>query len=312
MAVQTFPLITAVTINDLEDKYVRVSWFHEIAAGTSGAVTIPAGGTIVLDAFAGGVDALVSTMANSYPTWDSPLTSGGSVVAATLDSVGNYTLSATPSAYPVALIYQYRVSLANVDETKMLGSSQAETSQDVNREASPTFAGLTLNGPVALPKILTPGDPAPGYLALYAKADDKPYTKTSAGVEAALGGGGGAGGAHNDLSGLQGGTTAEYYHLTAAEHTALGGAAPSEAEIDFGTKPVTAKSFTITDASVSAASKIQVSPSSATANGRAGTDDMEWDGLILSASGNVGSINLNVVAVPGPVVGKRKIYYTVR
>lgn len=89
------------------------------------------------------------------------------------------------------------------------------------------------------------------------------------------------------------------------------GATLFDAEIDFGTKPVYAKSFTIVDTSVSVASKVRVSPSSSTATGRVGNDDMEWDGLLMSASGNAGSINLNVVAVPGPVVGKRKIYYSV-
>jgi hypothetical protein len=188
MAVQTWPLITAITLNDLEDKYVRVSWFHEIAAGTSGAITIPPGGTVVLDAFAGGVDALSSTMENGYPTWDSPLTASGSVVAATLDSVGNYTLSATPSAYPVALIYQYRVSLANVDETKMLGSSQADTYQGLSPDDAPKFAGLTLSGPEVLKTQATPSNPAAGFVAFYVKNDGILYALTSGGTELPVGG----------------------------------------------------------------------------------------------------------------------------
>ena len=43
-------------------------------------------------------------------------------------------------------------------------------------------------------------------------------------VGAAAGGGGGGVSVHNDLTGLQGGTTGEYYHLTSAEYADLGSA----------------------------------------------------------------------------------------
>ena len=102
---------------NLEAKYVRVTWFESLASGTSGTLTLPPGAAIVLDAFAGGVDALCSQVAGGMPTYDSPVTAGGAVVAATLDAVGNWTLSGAPSAYPVALIYEYRVTLGDLDDT---------------------------------------------------------------------------------------------------------------------------------------------------------------------------------------------------
>ena len=173
---------------NLEAKYVRVTWFESLASGTSGTITIPTGGTLVLDAFAGGVDCLVSSVADAFPTYETPLTAGGQVVAATLDSSGNWTLSGTPSAYPVALIYQYRVTLSDLDDTKMLGAVMADTSQDVSTGAIPTFGGVKLNGAETFQEIATPGNPASGYRSFYAKADGKLYTLDSAGTEAEVGG----------------------------------------------------------------------------------------------------------------------------
>jgi len=85
----------------------------------------------------------------------------------------------------------------------------------------------------------------------------------------------------------------------------------TEVEIDFGTVPVPSKSFTITDANIKATSVIDVLASAKTATGRVGTDDMEWDGLSLSAVPASGSMIVYAVANPGPVVGKRKIHYRV-
>lgn len=93
-----------------------------------------------------------------------------------------------------------------------------------------------------------------------------------------------------------------------------GGSTPisiTEVEIDFGTKPVPSKSFTVTDPLVSATSKISLVPSAKTATGRVNTDDMEWDGLSLAAVAGTGSFTVYAVANPGPVVGKRVINYIV-
>jgi len=85
----------------------------------------------------------------------------------------------------------------------------------------------------------------------------------------------------------------------------------TETEIDFGTQPVPSKSFTIADSNIKSTSVIDVLASAKTATGRVGTDDMEWDGLSLSAVPATGSMIVYAVANPGPVVGKRKIHYRV-
>lgn len=94
-----------------------------------------------------------------------------------------------------------------------------------------------------------------------------------------------------------------------------GGSAPpgtftvSEAEIDFGTKPVTSKSFTVVDASIVASSKIMVVGSGNTATGRVG-NDYEWDSVNYTAKGETGTFTLKAVCNSGHLIGKRKILYT--
>ena len=84
--------------------------------------------------------------------------------------------------------------------------------------------------------------------------------------------------------------------------------AVTQVDIDLGTVPVYSKSITVTAASCEPTFNVLVSPSADPATGR-GSDDNLWDGLILSAVAGTGSFTLHVVAVPGPVSGKRLINY---
>lgn len=88
------------------------------------------------------------------------------------------------------------------------------------------------------------------------------------------------------------------------------GASWSETEIDFGSTPTWDKTFTITDGTVSGSSKIMVLPSGNVGTDRVG-NDWEWDSLMLSALAGSGQFTLSALAMPGPVVGKRKVFYTV-
>lgn len=87
-----------------------------------------------------------------------------------------------------------------------------------------------------------------------------------------------------------------------------GGLSLTEIEVDFGSKPIKSKKFTITDASITGASKIIVSPSGNVATGRVG-DDWEWDSISTSAKAGTGQFVLTCFA-SGKVAGKRKFYYT--
>lgn len=84
--------------------------------------------------------------------------------------------------------------------------------------------------------------------------------------------------------------------------------AVTETEVDFGSTPVTEKTFTVTDAGVTAASKIMCLESGNVATGRVGADSL-WDSIIYSALGASGSFTLYARA-SNAVVGKRKLFYT--
>lgn len=97
-----------------------------------------------------------------------------------------------------------------------------------------------------------------------------------------------------------------------------GGSGPSgnpvtRAEIDFGTPdPRRELRTTIVDALVTPTSKILVWSSGEAATGRPAAD-ADWDQLILSAVAAPagGSFTLFAMAVPGPILGRRVIFYQV-
>jgi hypothetical protein len=104
------------------ETYVKCLWFESISSGTSGTLTVPTQGTVVLDQWAAGVDALASTISSGVPAFVSPSTAGGVTITATLNSAAAWTISGTPSAYPIAIVYVYQVKLRYLDYTKTLGS----------------------------------------------------------------------------------------------------------------------------------------------------------------------------------------------
>lgn len=81
-----------------------------------------------------------------------------------------------------------------------------------------------------------------------------------------------------------------------------------EAEIDFGPVAVRSKTFTVTDAGVSPASRIVAVQSGAAATGRS-ADENEGDALVLRCVPGAGSFTLYTTAIEGPVAGKFKINY---
>jgi hypothetical protein len=89
-----------------------------------------------------------------------------------------------------------------------------------------------------------------------------------------------------------------------------GGGTWTEVEVDFGSAPVYGAEFTITDAAITAASKMQVLPCGKAATGRT-ADDWAWDGAAFAANPGVGSAICYAQFLPGPVVGLRKVQYSV-
>lgn len=104
------------------------------------------------------------------------------------------------------------------------------------------------------------------------------------------------------------GSTATFFRSDMTQAAPTASVAITETEVDFGTKPVTEKTFTITDAGVTAASKIICTESGNVATDRVGADSL-WDSINYSALGAAGTFTLYAKA-SGSVVGKRKLFYT--
>jgi len=84
-----------------------------------------------LDQFYSGGDAIVEALSNGQPTGQSPLTVGGAVVSvSSFDTSGNYTLSGTPSSFPVALVYIFKIKAidyVNLSIDNIMSMEQANT-----------------------------------------------------------------------------------------------------------------------------------------------------------------------------------------
>jgi hypothetical protein len=115
-------------ITQLENNEYKITYYAEISTDT-GTITKPTGSTILLDQFFGGVDAYVSTIAGGQPTGNFPTTAGGIAVdVSSFDAMGDFTLSDTPSSYPVALIYILKIKAqdySNLDISKILDLENA-------------------------------------------------------------------------------------------------------------------------------------------------------------------------------------------
>jgi hypothetical protein len=121
--------------------YVRSTRFISIGASTSGTLTKPTNSTIILDDFGGTVDAVAVQISGGRPLKSPALDALGSVIAATLDTSGNWTLSGTPAAYPIALVYRVRQAPIDYDDT----------ASDIWGDAETAFAqtgqlGISLDG----------------------------------------------------------------------------------------------------------------------------------------------------------------------
>lgn len=109
------------------DTYVRAFWYHTVAAGTGGALTAPTGGTIVLDAWPEGVDALATELGvDGRPTWATPTEADGTPVTVALDSGGVWALSGAPVEYPIGIVYCYRSKVADLQDIYTLDEAQPE------------------------------------------------------------------------------------------------------------------------------------------------------------------------------------------
>ena len=99
---------------------VRIMWYETIAGGMSGILIPPPNSSIITELWKDNNSVLTSTFSNGIPNFETPLTTGGTLVEATLDADGNYVLLNEPASYPIALIYIYEVEHKDFDKTLAL------------------------------------------------------------------------------------------------------------------------------------------------------------------------------------------------
>lgn len=126
-------------ITNLENNEYKILYFQTISTAT-GTITKPTGSTILLDQFYSGGDAIVETLSNGQPTGQSPLTVGGSVVSvSSFDTLGNYTLSGTPSSFDVALVYIFKIKAidyVNINVNNIMSMEQNDFELTSNKQNS--------------------------------------------------------------------------------------------------------------------------------------------------------------------------------
>lgn len=113
-------------ITVLENNEYKVT-YYEVVSGTSGSLTIPSQATINAGEFGLSGNAILSKIDGSNkPTFESPTTSGGAIVTASLTtSTGAWVTSGTYTDSSVALIYSIKIkavyysnlTYANIIET---------------------------------------------------------------------------------------------------------------------------------------------------------------------------------------------------
>lgn len=89
------------------------------------------------------------------------------------------------------------------------------------------------------------------------------------------------------------------------------GASWTQVEVDFGPIPRYVVTSSITDASVSATTKINIWQAGVAPTGKT-ADENEMDGLICNANPGTGTFTLRAFAVPGPITGKYIFWYTIQ
>lgn len=99
---------------NLENNEYKIT-YYEIISGTSGSLTVPTGATINAGEFGLSGNAILSKIDGSNkPTFESPKTSGGTIVTASLNvSTGDWVASGTYTDADVALIYSIKIKAIN-------------------------------------------------------------------------------------------------------------------------------------------------------------------------------------------------------
>lgn len=114
-------------LTTLEQNVYKITYFTTINS-SSGTISIPTGATILTGQFNSGIDAFVSTIQNSKPTGIFPQTSTGTEVdVSSFNTMGNYTLTGTPTSFPVALLYVLSIKAVDYSNLNISNILEEET-----------------------------------------------------------------------------------------------------------------------------------------------------------------------------------------
>jgi hypothetical protein len=122
-------------LTNLENNEYKITYFTTITSA-SGTITPPTGATILLQEFPYSVSAYVSQVdSNGEPTGVFPKTSlGATVVVSSFDSLGNYTLSGTPSSFPCALIYVFKIKAIDYSNCNINNILEVDRNASIREE----------------------------------------------------------------------------------------------------------------------------------------------------------------------------------
>ncbi len=105
----TFSTTILTELANIKNYEFKVLYYESINT-PSGTITKPTNTDIILSDFPQGYDAVVETIINGEPSGQIARTAGGVPITVTsLDLSGNYILSGTPSATPIAFLYILKV-----------------------------------------------------------------------------------------------------------------------------------------------------------------------------------------------------------
>ena len=178
----------------LENNVYKIT-YYEIVSGASGTLTVPSQATINSDEFGLSGNALLSKVdISNKPTYESPLTLGGTVVTASLNTVtGAWAVSGAYTDLNVALIYSIEIKaeyFSNLNtfyiiETANLKVRGTQTLQDV------TDLGNVTTHPIEADYFVTTGGTSSEFVKGDGSLDNTSYL-TSVGATAPITSSGGS------------------------------------------------------------------------------------------------------------------------
>lgn len=142
------------SITNLENNEFKYLYWASVSSN-SGTISIPTNATILLGEI-NGLNALVETISGGKPTGNSPVTSGGSpVIVSSFNTAGNYVLSGTPSAYPVAVLFVLKIKSKFIQNLNLNNVIAEETQNNFipsflySINTLPANTGSTTNNAIA-------------------------------------------------------------------------------------------------------------------------------------------------------------------